>query len=104
MFIEGVGDSLGPIIVVFALAAVLALLLTPLVRRTVRRYGIVDRPEARRVNTRPVPRAGGIAIAAAFLAVAVPFAFLNGMTGWVPTPQHQVGDLVALFAGGSPPP
>ena len=100
-FIEGVGESFLPIVAVFVLSAVVALLLTPLVRRTVRRYGIVDRPDARRVNTRPIPRAGGIAIAAAFLGVAVPFVALNEAIGWVPTPLNiQLGDLVALFGGG----
>jgi UDP-GlcNAc:undecaprenyl-phosphate/decaprenyl-phosphate GlcNAc-1-phosphate transferase len=100
-FIEGVGESFLPIVAVFVLSAVVALLLTPLVRRTVRRYGIVDRPDARRINTRPIPRAGGIAIAAAFLGVAVPFVALNEANGWVPTPLNiQLGDLVALFVGG----
>ena len=51
-------------------AALLALVLTPLVRRVVLRYEIVDRPEARRVNTVPVPRGGGLAVSAAFLLVA----------------------------------
>ena len=100
-FIEGVGGSIGPIAVVFVLAALAALLLTPVVRRTVRRHGIVDRPNHRRVNTRPVPRAGGIAIAAAFLGVAVPFVILNEMGGWVPRPLNiETADLVALFVGG----
>ena len=52
----------------FVAAAALALALTPLVRRVVLRYEIVDRPEARRVNTIPVPRGGGLAVCAAFLA------------------------------------
>ena len=69
-FIEEVGASVGPIVAVFVLAALLAAVLTPLVRRVVLRYRIVDRPNARRVNTRPIPRAGGLAIAAAFLLVA----------------------------------
>jgi UDP-GlcNAc:undecaprenyl-phosphate/decaprenyl-phosphate GlcNAc-1-phosphate transferase len=100
-FIEGVGGSIWPIVIVFVVAALAALLLTPLVLRTVRRHGIVDRPNHRRVNTRPIPRAGGIAIAAAFLGVAVPFVLLNGMAGWVPMPLNiQPADLVALFAGG----
>jgi UDP-GlcNAc:undecaprenyl-phosphate GlcNAc-1-phosphate transferase len=100
-FIEGVGDSLGPIIAVFTLSGIVALLMTPIVRRTVRRYGIVDRPNARRINTRPIPRAGGIAIAAAFLGVATPFVLLNELGGWVPTPLNiSPADLLALFAGG----
>ena len=100
-FIEGVGDSVGPSLAVFAISAVIALLLTPVVWRTVRRMGIVDRPSPRRVNTRPIPRAGGIAIAAAFLGVAVPFVFLNGVVHWVPMPLNiEPRDLVALFGGG----
>ena len=101
-FIEGAGHSLGPIIAVFLLAAGIALLLTPIVRRTVRRHGIVDRPDARRINTRPIPRAGGVAIAVGFLAVAVPFTLLNETAHWVPVPLNiSVSDLIALFAGGA---
>jgi UDP-GlcNAc:undecaprenyl-phosphate GlcNAc-1-phosphate transferase len=101
MFIEGVGHSLGPSAVVFVLTAVLAMLITPLVRRTMLRLGIVDRPNARRVNTRPIPRGGGIAIAAAFLIVATPFVLLNERIDWIPTPLNiETSDLVALFFGG----
>jgi UDP-GlcNAc:undecaprenyl-phosphate/decaprenyl-phosphate GlcNAc-1-phosphate transferase len=101
-FIEHADRSYVPIIVVFALAALIAFALTPLVRQTMRRYGIVDRPDARRVNTRPIPRGGGIAIAVGFLVVAVPFTLLNRSWDWVPTPLNiTTGDLVALFAGGA---
>jgi len=101
-FIEGAAHSIPAIIVVFVLSAAIALLLTPLIRRTVRRYGIVDRPNARRVNTRPIPRAGGLAIAIGFLVVAVPFTVLNETAGWVPTPLNITGgDFIALFAGGA---
>ena len=100
-FIEGVGHSLIPIVVVFLLAAAPALLITPFVRLTVLRLGIVDRPNARRVNTRPIPRGGGFAIAAAFLVVATPFVLLNERQDWVPTPLNiETSDLVALFVGG----
>ena len=76
-FIEEVGASVGPIVAVFVAAALLAVVLTPIVRRIVLRYRIVDRPNARRVNTRPIPRAGGLAIAASFLVVAGGFVLLN---------------------------
>jgi UDP-GlcNAc:undecaprenyl-phosphate GlcNAc-1-phosphate transferase len=101
-FIEEVGNSVGPIVAVFVAAALLAFVLTPLVRRVVLRYRIVDRPNARRVNTRPIPRAGGLAIAAAFLVVAAVFLVLNGSAGWVPTPLTlHSGDFLALFVGGA---
>ena len=100
--IEHADRSYFPIVVVFALAALIAFGLTPLVRRTMHEYGIVDRPNARRVNTRPVPRGGGIAIAVGFLAVALPFTILNESADWVPTPLNiTASDLVALFAGGA---
>jgi UDP-GlcNAc:undecaprenyl-phosphate GlcNAc-1-phosphate transferase len=101
-FIEGVGTSIGPIVAVFAAAGLLAAFLTPLVRRVVLRHRIVDRPNARRVNTRPIPRAGGLAIAAAYLIVAGVFVLLNERADWVPTPLNlEPGDFLALFLGGA---
>ena len=70
-FILRAADAVGPILVVFVAALLIALALTPLVRRIVLRYEVVDQPEARRVNTVPVPRGGGLAVCAAFLLVAV---------------------------------
>jgi UDP-GlcNAc:undecaprenyl-phosphate GlcNAc-1-phosphate transferase len=59
------------LIVGFVLAFAIALAVTPVVRRFARHRGVVDRPEARRVNTRTVARGGGIAIAAAFIFVSL---------------------------------
>ncbi|MDR3546083.1 MAG: hypothetical protein P4L30_10005, partial [Candidatus Limnocylindrales bacterium] len=53
-----------PALGAFATAAILALLLTPLVRWFARRFDVLDHPGERRVNTAPVPRGGGIAVAA----------------------------------------
>src|ERR671937_1549171 len=58
-----------------ALALVIVVLLTPAVGGMARLLGVVDRPDARRLNRRPVPRLGGLAI---FLGIVVPsLAFLN---------------------------
>jgi UDP-GlcNAc:undecaprenyl-phosphate GlcNAc-1-phosphate transferase len=101
-FIEGVDSSIGLIVVVFLAAGLISLLVTPLVRRIVLRFDIVDRPEERRVNLEPVPRAGGLATAAAFLIVGGAFVILNGSAAWVPEPLTIAsGDLVALFLGGA---
>jgi UDP-GlcNAc:undecaprenyl-phosphate GlcNAc-1-phosphate transferase len=101
-FIEGVQQYVVPILVVFVLAGLVALALTPLVRRVMVSRGIVDRPSSRRVNTRPIPRGGGVAIAAAYLVVAAPFIVLNEQLHWVPTAlKLQPSDFVALFAGGA---
>jgi UDP-GlcNAc:undecaprenyl-phosphate/decaprenyl-phosphate GlcNAc-1-phosphate transferase len=100
--IAGTGDALPWMIVTFGIAAALALVLTPVVRRLVIRHGVVDRPEARRVNTIPIPRAGGLAVAAAFLTVAAVFLVLNEREGYVPTPFLLTdGELAALLLGGA---
>ena len=55
-------------------SAVLALLLTPLVRNMARRLGIVDQPDQhRKLHSTPIPRVGGVAI---FLAVAGAYGLL----------------------------
>ena len=56
-------------------AFVIVILLTPAVGGMARLLGVVDRPEARRLNPNPVPRLGGIAI---FFGIFVPaLAFLE---------------------------
>ena len=73
-------DAMGAIpalIVGFVLACLVALATTPLVRTYARRRGMVDKPEARRVNTRAVARGGGIAIAVGFVSVSLLMLALN---------------------------
>ncbi len=48
---------------------VLTLLLTPLVRRFATKNDIVDQPGGRRVNLKPIPRLGGVAVVASFWLV-----------------------------------
>ena len=56
------------------LALVVVILLTPAVGGMARILGVVDRPDGRRLNRRPIPRLGGLAL---FLGVFVPaLAFL----------------------------
>jgi UDP-GlcNAc:undecaprenyl-phosphate GlcNAc-1-phosphate transferase len=101
-FISNVGDFVGPIVVVFVLAALIAWAVTPLVRRVVLRYEIVDRPGARRVNTIPVPRGGGLAVCAAFLLVAALFLIVNGAADLVPIPfSLDTPEMIALLLGGA---
>ncbi|MBI5168611.1 MAG: undecaprenyl/decaprenyl-phosphate alpha-N-acetylglucosaminyl 1-phosphate transferase [Candidatus Eisenbacteria bacterium] len=51
-------------------AGLVALALTPLARALAIRVGAMDVPDARRVHDRPMPRFGGLAIAAGVLGVA----------------------------------
>jgi UDP-GlcNAc:undecaprenyl-phosphate GlcNAc-1-phosphate transferase len=101
-FIQSAGGAIGPIVVAFLCAALLALLLTPIIRRVVLRHEIVDRPEARRVNTIPVPRGGGLAVSAAFLLVASGFLFVNQGSTFVSVPIGlQPSEVAALLLGGA---
>ncbi len=100
-FTPALGDAIGPIVLSFIAAALLALVLTPVVKRVVVRYGVVDRPEARRVNTSPIPRGGGIAVAAAFVSVAAVALALNNSTERLTIPfSIDAEAIAALLIGG----
>jgi UDP-GlcNAc:undecaprenyl-phosphate GlcNAc-1-phosphate transferase len=70
----------------FILAALLAAagaawLLTPAAMRLARRSGAIDEPDAgRRVHSRPIPRAGGLAVVAAFVGVSAIAILLIGVS------------------------
>jgi UDP-GlcNAc:undecaprenyl-phosphate/decaprenyl-phosphate GlcNAc-1-phosphate transferase len=99
--IPSVGAYLPLILAAFVVAGLLSLVLTPLVRRVALRLDNVDHPEERRVNKAPIPRGGGVAVAAAFLVVAIGGIAYNDLTDLVPFPRGlDVSELVALLAGG----
>ncbi len=101
-FTSLLGPSIVPIVASFIAAALIALGLTPLVQRLVVRYEVVDRPEARRVNTSPIPRGGGLAVAAAFIVVAAVSLSVNMATGRLPVPFSLDDQAVAaLIVGGA---
>ncbi len=102
--IPALGSAIGPIVAVFLAAALLSFGLTPWVRRIALRYRIVDRPGARRMNLKPVPRSGGLAVAASFLAVTAIFLLVNENAGLIAVPfslgRHPLA-LAALLIGGA---
>jgi UDP-GlcNAc:undecaprenyl-phosphate/decaprenyl-phosphate GlcNAc-1-phosphate transferase len=101
-FIPTFGEVLPLLIVTFAVAMILAVALTPLVRRLMIRLDAVDRPDKRRVNQSPVPRGGGIAVAFAFLVAAVGLIVINDRFELVDVPfTIAPTDLAALLAGGA---
>lgn len=100
--IAGLDEILPFLGLVFLGSALLALLLTPLVRRLALRIGSVDHPDQRRVNVAPVPRGGGVAVAAAFLLVAVIAIQANSALDLVPVPFSLTPtEVAALLAGGA---
>jgi UDP-GlcNAc:undecaprenyl-phosphate GlcNAc-1-phosphate transferase len=89
------------LVIVFASAAVLSLVLTPLVRRVAIRLDNIDHPDHRRVNASPVPRGGGVAVAISFLVVAVGVLIANGGLE-VEAVRREIApeEIVGLLVGG----
>ncbi len=76
------------------IALVIVILLTPAVGGMARLLGVVDAPDGRRLNKRPVPRLGGLAIFLGILVPALAFLDLSGeMRGVV------IGAAVACVVG-----
>jgi UDP-GlcNAc:undecaprenyl-phosphate/decaprenyl-phosphate GlcNAc-1-phosphate transferase len=78
LLIRLAGDSLRYLFAFFG-ALVVTLLLTPAVREYARRNGMLDEPNERRINRKPIPRGGGIAIFLAFHLTLLIMAFYNGI-------------------------
>jgi len=86
------------VVIGFIVAVLASLLLTPAARALAFRIGAVDRPNARKVHTRIMPRLGGLAIYAAFMIGF--FALLpllpDGLLG-----AYDKRFIAALLTGGS---
>ncbi|MFY8168273.1 MAG: glycosyltransferase family 4 protein [Candidatus Limnocylindrus sp.] len=70
---------------IFAAAAFVAALTagmgTLAMRAIARRYNIADHPSERRINTKPVPRAGGLAVAGAFALIGTLLVIFSAQLG-----------------------
>lgn len=77
-----------PYLVSFAGAFALTFVLTPIVRALNTRLGMVDKPDARRINKVPIPRGGGIALVT---GVVVSYALFLLFTGRSPMGELILG-------------
>jgi UDP-GlcNAc:undecaprenyl-phosphate GlcNAc-1-phosphate transferase len=75
-----------PFVAVFGVGLVVALIVTPLAAAWGRRRGLVDEPGPRRWHTGAIPRTGGIALFAAFIAAAL-------LAQWLPVPRQDPKEL-----------
>ena len=94
-------DALPVVFAALIGAAIVSLLLTPLTIKYAARLGAIDEPDQdRRVHERPIPRTGGIAVAASFVIVGVAGLAINAVFHFAP-PLREVRtpQLVALFLG-----
>ena len=91
-----------PYLCLFAASLVVALVATPLARRIAIALDAVDYPSARRINTRPIPRMGGIAIfggiVAAFVAQYLGTTYLGWPAVLVPSPKMQINYWLLVLA------
>lgn len=99
--------ALNQYILPFVLAFVCSLVMTTLVRRAALRHRIVDRPElspARKIQGKPVPLLGGLAIFFSLaLVVAYYTLFTDRMLGGYMLPKYLLGMLIGgilLMVGG----
>jgi UDP-GlcNAc:undecaprenyl-phosphate GlcNAc-1-phosphate transferase len=61
----------GDIAIAFLLGLVTAFVVTPFSMRIAKKYGAIDAPNDRRVNKKPMPRLGGIAVIAGFFVSTI---------------------------------
>ena len=83
------------LILTFFASALIALAATPLVRAIAISAGAIDKPDPRRVNKKPIPRMGGLAIYYGFLVAVICF----GDIGSLQTRGILLGTLVIVLSG-----
>lgn len=94
-------DALPIVLAALVAATVVSLLLTPLTIRYAARIGAIDEPDSdRRVHETPIPRTGGIAVAATFVIVGVAGLAINAVFHFAPALREvRTPQLIALFLG-----
>jgi UDP-GlcNAc:undecaprenyl-phosphate GlcNAc-1-phosphate transferase len=71
-------------LIYFYIAFLLSTLLVPVGIRLAPRLGIVDKPDARKIHTRTIPRTGGLAIVLGTMAaLLVPLSMPRGLAGYI---------------------
>ena len=61
----------GDIAIAFLLAFITSFVMVPYTIKLAKKVGAIDYPSDRRVNKRPIPRIGGLAVIAGFLVSAI---------------------------------
>jgi UDP-GlcNAc:undecaprenyl-phosphate/decaprenyl-phosphate GlcNAc-1-phosphate transferase len=81
-------------LLIYLISMLLALIITPVVIYIARRFNAVDKPDIRRVHTKPVGRVGGIAIFIPAMSVILYVFFGNGIGK---SANIQGGNIAVLF-------
>ena len=77
-------------VLIAATALVLAVAVTPVVRRMASRFGFVDQPSFRKVHTTPIPRLGGVAIYLGFIVALL-----------VLGTRYRINEVVGILIGAT---
>ena len=88
-------------VVLFAVAFVTTLIMTPVAAKIAWTVGAVDYPDSRRINRSPTPRMGGIAVFAGIIAMLLVRYIGSRYFGWriVFTPSPHLGKVDYLLLG-----
>ena len=101
-------EALPAILLAGAVTAVVAYLLTPLAMRIATRLGAIDEPDSgRRIHSRPIPRAGGLAVVTSFVSVGLVALILQAQletfgSGWRWQPERPGAHRPAEVDGSAP--
>src|SRR6266850_901087 len=93
------------VVLTFGIPLVLSLVATPLVIKLAGRVGAIDKPDARKIHTRPMPRLGGVGIYVSFLLALVILYPINPFLHSVSRLQTEqavllIGSLLLMLAVG----
>lgn len=80
-------------VVAFAVALASTFIATPIAARVANRFGILDKPDTRKIHTTPVPYLGGVAIVLAFVLTVLAGALVRGVEG-------SYAQMAAILGGG----
>ena len=99
---DEVDSDLMPYLCLLAASFLVSLVSTPLARRIAVWCGAVDYPNARRINKKPIPRMGGVAIFLGIVAAFVVQYLGTTFWGWpvvlVPSPRLEVNYWLLVLA------
>ena len=84
-------------LLLFCCALIATLLTVPLASKIAWKVGAVDYPSRRRVNTKPTPRMGGIAVMLGLVVAFVVWALFSQALGWAPVDTFLKIDDISLW-------
>lgn len=82
-------------ILAFLISAIVSVLITPAVIIFAKKTGALDKPDARKVHKKPIPRIGGLGIYLAFMASIIILAIVTHLEG------EMLFEIIGLIVSGS---